>query len=137
MAKKKPPTKPANSAKVIIDEILGVDPRGDHPSKKRSPKWPKVMHAYLAEHPTCECCGAKKGLNIHHVIPYHLAPERELDPTNLITLCVTGHDCHLLIGHAGQFAGTDPFVREIAGLIRKLVALDTAALKLIHAKNCP
>ena len=108
-----------NSSKAIIDEILGVDPRGDHPSVKRSSHWPKVMHAHLLKEPVCQVCGHNKGLNVHHVRPYALFPHLELDPSNLITLCTRGHDCHLLWGHLGSFQKRfNPTIREDAAIMR-------------------
>jgi len=65
-------------------------------SSERSGHWPTVRAAYLAEHPTCEACGSADDLNVHHVAPFHLRPELELDPTNLITLC---REHHFSIGH--------------------------------------
>jgi len=55
--------------------------------KKRSGKWPRVRANHLVLHPVCEGCGAKNDLNVHHVQPFHVDHSKELDPTNLITLC--------------------------------------------------
>jgi len=71
--------------------------------KKRSPHWPAVEHAYRKEHPVCEACGSDARLNVHHKKPFHLDPELELDPNNLITLCMGSNECHLLIGHGDNF----------------------------------
>ena len=86
----------------------------EHP---RSPKWPEVMHAFRAEHPNCVICGKggnDQEINIHHVRPYHLFPELELDPSNLITLC--NHSLHhLWFGHYGNFRlGYNLAIREDA-----------------------
>lgn len=84
---------------------------------KRSGQWPTVRKHYLAVHPTCEACGARTDLNVHHVMPFHLDPSKELDPANLITLC---RGCHLRIGHACDSDGrvnwscSNPNVREDA-----------------------
>jgi len=77
----------------------------------RSGKWSSVRDAYVAAHPTCEACGAKRLPTVHHVLPFHLWPEHELDPANLITLCPT---CHLLFGHLGDYKASNPCVREDA-----------------------
>ena len=85
---------------------------------KRSTKWPKVRKAYLAENPSCAVCGATRGkLEVHHVRPFHLHPDLELDPGNFITLCENdknGVNCHLLFGHLGNFKSVNTFVREDA-----------------------
>jgi 5-methylcytosine-specific restriction endonuclease McrA len=83
-------------------------------SAKRSDKWPTVEHHFRAEHSTCAACGGKHRLNVHHVMPFHLDPSKELDPTNLITLCMGEKECHLHIGHGGSFKQYNPNVRKDA-----------------------
>jgi 5-methylcytosine-specific restriction endonuclease McrA len=83
--------------------------------KKRSNQWPKVRKAFLAKNPTCALCGGKKKLEVHHKMPFHLHPELELDPKNLITLCENdkgGANCHLLFGHLGNFKSFNHTVHE-------------------------
>lgn len=72
----------------------------------RSGRWPKVRADHLKSFPTCAVCGGTRKIEVHHVRPFHLHPELELDPTNLITLCESGDDganCHLHYGHLGNF----------------------------------
>jgi hypothetical protein len=81
---------------------------------ERSSKWPAVRAEYLRAHPTCEAClstGTKKNpRECHHVLPVHLFPGREVDPTNLITLC---HRHHLVFGHLdNETDGYNVNVRE-------------------------
>lgn len=83
-------------------------------SAKRSDKWPTVEKHFLADHPACEACGDTIRLNVHHCLPFHLYPEKELDPTNLITLCMGEKECHLHIGHGGSFKQYNPNVRKDA-----------------------
>lgn len=71
-------------------------------SAVRSPKWPSVRRKHLDANPYCAACGAKAteaDLEVHHIRPYHLDPSLELDPNNLITLCRSGRNCHLYVGH--------------------------------------
>lgn len=63
----------------------------------RSPKWKKVRESHLQNENYCRGCGSTKKLEVHHKIPVHIAPELELDPDNLITLCDSY--CHLVLGH--------------------------------------
>ena len=79
-------------------------------AKKRSPKWRHVEKTFLATHRMCAACGAEKRLQVHHIKPFHLHPELELDQKNLITLCMTMNECHLRIGHGGSFSAYDPHV---------------------------
>jgi 5-methylcytosine-specific restriction endonuclease McrA len=96
-----------------LKSLLGFQP--EFGGVARSSKWPAVMHAFLKGHPTCEVCGSKNKLlaplNIHHCQPYHLHPELELDPTNLITLC---RPHHLLVGHLMNWSSFNKDVREDA-----------------------
>jgi lysophospholipase L1-like esterase len=70
----------------------------------RSSRWPSLRSAVLAAHPLCAACGAK-ATTVHHIIPFHLAPGRELDPDNLICLC---DRCHFLVGHLGDWKAFNP-----------------------------
>src|SRR5271155_3275861 len=83
-------------------------------SAKRSSHWPTVEKHFREAHPTCEACGSKNRLNVHHCKPFHLDPEMELDPTNRITLCMDTKECHLHIGHGGSFKQYNPNVRKDA-----------------------
>lgn len=63
----------------------------------RSHKWKKVRKEHLIHNPNCAACGRTDNLEVHHIEPYHINPDRELDPTNLITLC--DNYCHFVFGH--------------------------------------
>ena len=63
----------------------------------RSGKWSKVRQEHLKEHPSCAACGRSKKVEVHHIEPVHINPDRELDPSNLITLCDDA--CHFIFGH--------------------------------------
>ena len=72
----------------------------------RSSQWPKVRAAHLKAHPCCAVCGTRKDVQVHHIKPFHIKPELELDPNNLVTLCTSkywGFNCHLAVGHGGNF----------------------------------
>ena len=47
----------------------------------RSYEWSKIRNEFLKENPTCAACGRNKKLEIHHIKPFHLNPELELDPS--------------------------------------------------------
>lgn len=86
-------------------------------SAQRSPHWDNVRKAYLKDHPICFICGTSKDLQVHHIRPFHLYPELELDPKNFITLCTSkywGFNCHLVAGHAGNFRWENIHVVEDA-----------------------
>ena len=72
----------------------------------RSSLWPKARLQHLLNNPTCSVCGGKDKLEVHHIRPFHLHPDLELDPTNFVTLCesdLNGVNCHLYHGHLGNF----------------------------------
>lgn len=94
----------------------------------RSGKWRGVRDAHLAKHPACEACGDTRMLNVHHVQPFHLFPDLELDPGNLITLCeIPSHACHFAIGHAFDWRSYNPHVREDAARMMERVRTRKAA----------
>lgn len=64
---------------------------------QRSSQWPKVRKKHIEKQPCCMACGSCKKPQVHHIVPVHLDPSKELDPNNLITLC--GKHCHFVFGH--------------------------------------
>ena len=89
---------------------------------KRSPQWTKVRNGHLVKHPACEVCGGTKSLNVHHIKAYNTNPELELDATNLITLCESGNrgiNCHLLMGHVGNYKKINPRVKMDSKIWKK------------------
>jgi 5-methylcytosine-specific restriction endonuclease McrA len=88
----------------------------------RAKGWRKVAKNHLREEPVCQWCGSKTGLEVHHIRPFQLFPELELDPTNLITLCdsmIVGFRCHLRHGHLSDYARWNPLIRKICD-VRKV-----------------
>ena len=83
-------------------------------AKERSPHWPEVERAYHKSHPTCAACGTATRIQIHHKKPFHLDPALELEPSNLIALCMAEHECHLRIGHGDDFKAYNPNVEADA-----------------------
>lgn len=94
----------------------------------RSPHWPAVRAAFLKWHRVCAATGLTSDLEVHHKKPFHLFPELELEPTNLITL--TEHasfNAHLWIGHAGNWKAYNPHVVEDAAQMFKRIKERLAA----------
>jgi len=67
----------------------------------RSSSWKKVRDEFLKNNTQCAACGRKTRLEVHHIIPYHVDNTKELDPSNLITLC--DDYCHFIFGHLGDW----------------------------------
>jgi 5-methylcytosine-specific restriction endonuclease McrA len=118
-------------------------PRGVYPRKKkelhldhvrdahvghgmeRSPHWPTVQHKHLKKFPTCAACGGNVNLNVHHKQPFHLYPELELEPTNLITLCMDGDkDCHIKLGHGSNFKAYNPHVEAHVEIVKASFSME-------------
>lgn len=85
----------------------------------RSGVWKSVRQRHLEREPACAACGRAKDLEVHHIKPYHLHPELELDDGtngldgNLITLCAD--PCHFVFGHLLNYrTRANPHVREDA-----------------------
>lgn len=86
----------------IIDRVMGKAPKG----ARRSNGWRRLRKQVLLEHPFCSVCGSRNRLEVHHKIPFHVAPDLELEKSNLVVLCENkkyGINCHLLIGHLGNY----------------------------------
>jgi 5-methylcytosine-specific restriction protein A len=89
----------------------------------RSPRWSAVRGAHLKRNPTCAACGTKEKLEVHHVHPFHLFPNLELEPSNLLTLCETGGNCHIMLGHLKHWKSYNLGVRKDAEvLLQKIKA---------------
>lgn len=86
---------------LLKDMYLGKVP----PNTRRSGHWPTLRKEFLDKNPKCAVCGGTKNLEAHHIKPFHLHPELELDETNLIALCEASStfNCHLIVGHAMNF----------------------------------
>jgi hypothetical protein len=79
-----------------------------------------VRKHHLEKNPTCAACGGTTLLNVHHIQPFHIHPELELDPTNLITLCEDPMKlCHCAVGHAFDWKSYVPTVVEDAAYLLK------------------
>lgn len=66
----------------------------------RSRKWPQARKEALKKSPFCAACHDLKDLQVHHIIPFRLRPDLELDQENLIVLC---KHCHFTFGHYNDF----------------------------------
>ncbi len=94
----------------LKDRLQGKAEKG----QKRSWKWRKVRKVHIEKNPRCYICGLKTKLEVHHIIAFNIAPDLELDPRNLITLCENkkwGITCHLLVGHLGNYRKINPSVQ--------------------------
>jgi 5-methylcytosine-specific restriction protein A len=94
--------------------IIGAAPR--------SGRWKTVRAEHLKDNPACAVCGSKKLLNVHHIVPFHIDPDKELDRTNLITLCESpSMNHHLMLGHLGNWSSWNvDVVADAAAWLNKI-----------------
>lgn len=102
-------------------------------STGRSPHWGSVRDEAIAAHGSCAACGSSRRLQVHHVMPFHLHPELELDPANLIVLCMDENECHLRIGHGGSFRCYNP---DVVSASASFLASSTEKKRAIIVENC-
>lgn len=99
----------------------------NHPDKtqgkKRSPKWGAFKKEYEKTHPkVCAVCGSKKGVALHHLRPFHLHPELELEENNMLWVCERpGHDHHFMVAHLEDYKSFNPTAKEDAEIWRKKI----------------
>ena len=80
---------------------------------QRSPNWQTLRDTHLELNNICAWCGSNRDLEVHHIKPFHLYPELELEPRNLVTLCESiGRNCHLERGHLGSWRKFNPLLLE-------------------------
>ena len=101
----------AKDLAVLFLRALGHLPSHPVYGAARSGRWPALRKKYLALHPTCAACGSTEEVEPHHVRPFHIHPDLELDAENLISLCEK-HNCHLAFGHNYDWHAYNPHVAE-------------------------
>lgn len=74
----------------------------------RSSKWSKIRKEHLDNYPNCAACGKSIKVEVHHIEPVHINPNKELDPNNLVTLCDS--PCHIVFGHFMDYKSWNPSV---------------------------
>ena len=110
----------AKDLAVLFLRAIGFLPVAPVYGTARSGKWPALERAWLKVHPTCAACGTGDQVSVHHKRPFHLHPELELDTGNLISLCEK-HNCHLMVGHSGDWHAYNPHVADDARVLAKRV----------------
>lgn len=82
----------------------------------RSPEWRSVEKGKVEAQKVCEICGSSVRLQVHHVEPFYVKPDMELDPSNLVVLCMDTNECHFKVGHGGGMGhgwkGWNPLIRQ-------------------------
>ena len=81
-----------------------------------------MQREHLARQPVCQACGGTEALQVHHIQPFHLSPELEMVPDNLITLCeAPGRGCHFMFGHLYSWKSWNENVVKDAAIWRRKI----------------
>lgn len=79
----------------------------------------------------CAWCGATNDIEVHHIYPQHLWPERARDTNNMVCLC---RRCHFVVGHKNNW--TNAITNLISVLIKTTnVVLEPANIDPNRRKN--
>jgi hypothetical protein len=87
-------------------------------NKKRSPRWALLRKAHLLFQPKCMVCDSSIGVQVHHIMPFNEDPSQELNPNNLISLCVFNL-CHSEIGHGDNFRYYNPVLLDLISIYKQ------------------
>lgn len=90
--------------------------------KKINGKWrnlwqSKKRQELVAEDENCRRCGARPGVEIHHIEPVYKNPQRAFDETNITLLCAECHSCE----HAVQGWQTPNYLYGAAVAVEEVV----------------
>jgi 5-methylcytosine-specific restriction protein A len=116
----------------LIDKAISKVKHGLYERKTknlRSKKWPALERKFSKMYLTCVACGGKEQLQVHHIVPFHVKPELELELSNLIMLCMGEYDCHLRLGHGGSFSCYNPNIIADAAEFLKNIEARPALIK--------
>lgn len=89
-----------------IEQIIVPNKKASHVSNKRV--WLDVQRKHKRHFPRCAICGTTANLEVHHIVPINQNQTLEFEPSNLISLCRKGRNCHLVHGHLGNFHKSNP-----------------------------
>jgi 5-methylcytosine-specific restriction enzyme A len=99
----------AKDLAVLFLRAIGHLPQAPIYGAARSGKWPAFERDVLKVHTSCAACGGCEQLQVHHILPFHLWPEGELDGRNVVVLC-NKHGCHFGFGHDYDWLAYNPNV---------------------------
>lgn len=104
-------------------------------AKERPADVTRAQHQHVLQFPNCAACGCAAHVQGHHIRPWHLAPELGAAASNFISLCMGELECHLRIGHGGNFDCWNPNVQiDARASLNALGAGDRATRQGIEAR---
>lgn len=113
-----------NAADRYISKIFGA-------VRPRSPKWNQFKNKWLKKNPNCIICGSTKYTIVHHIKPFHLFPQFELDESNVVTICENPKfNHHLYIAHQGNYCKYNKTLIEDIPTIKRILGLTSTDIRL-------
>lgn len=94
----------------------------------------RAQHHHVARHPSCAACGSEVSVQAHHIDPYNKFPSMASNPDNFISLCEGVNECHLKVGHGGNWHYYNPTVVQDAADFRQ--ANDVARKLILSRIKC-
>jgi 5-methylcytosine-specific restriction endonuclease McrA len=79
-----------------LSRLFGRKPVGPADDSARDPRFRSAEREFIRRNPVCAGCGGS-ATTAHHVIPFHVRPDLEMDESNWAPVCP---DCHFVDGHA-------------------------------------
>ena len=86
----------------------------------RNPAWARESQKWLRDQDGCAVCGETIGVEVHHIRPFHLFPELEMDPDNWLAL---SRPWHLYLGHLGNWSNWNPDVKSDADRFARAITV--------------
>lgn len=98
----------------------------------RSSDWVNIRKQHIKQHPFCIACNSIRNLEVHHVKPYQIHPELELEPSNLVTLCKTHH---LVFGHLTDYhSWNENVIEDCQWYLKKVLNKPSVQKKELYRK---
>jgi hypothetical protein len=118
----------------MLQAIASVLSQRTRATGSRSPQWSALRRRHIASNPRCAACGRSESVEAHHLVPVQVDKSRELDPSNLITLCGGSRNCHLVVGHGWNWRTYRPDAATLAEAMLKaaVIAPEKEASKNEH-----
>jgi 5-methylcytosine-specific restriction endonuclease McrA len=85
----------ADAQRRAYDRVRSTDPFRIY----TTPEWRAFRSLVLAAHPHCVDCGAL-ATDVDHLIPVREAPDRALDPSNVVSRCHPHHSARTSREHS-------------------------------------